>query len=360
MMSNSFKIAVGVFIAASIWVSSGLIFGVEEKITPAAGESSSTDEAFPKVRTKNSVARDHQRSIVLYGRTEGVRSVQVKVETAGRITHVPKQKGSFIKKGDVIALMGIGDRQARLRQAKALVNRYAIAYEAAQKLSKKQFRSKVQLAEAVSNLESAKANLRSIRIDIERTTVRAPFDGVLNDVKIEVGDYVAIGDVSATVVDLDPILIIGQVTEQFSRYLSIGDRARITLIGGDVLEGIVSYISKVGSTQSRTFRIEVSLPNPGRLIPEGVTTELRLNLGLIKAHFLSPAALTLNELGELGVKTVKSDKVQFHKVQIIDDTQQGVWLTGLPDEVELIIVGQEFVQSNQKVRSISVNGSNAL
>ena len=209
-------------------------------------------------------------------------------------------------------------------------------------------------------IKSAKANLRSIRIDIERTTVRAPFDGVLNDVKIEVGDYVAIGDVSATVVDLDPILIIGQVTEQFSRYLSIGDRARITLIGGDVLEGIVSYISKVGSTQSRTFRIEVSLPNPGRLIPEGVTTELRLNLGLIKAHFLSPAALTLNELGELGVKTVKSDKVQFHKVQIIDDTQQGVWLTGLPDEVELIIVGQEFVQSNQKVRSISVNGSNAL
>ena len=81
---------------------------------------------------------------------------------------------------------------------------------------------------------------------------------------------------------------------------------------------------------------------------------------MIKAHFLSPAALTLNELGELGVKTVKSDKVQFHKVQIIDDTQQGVWLTGLPDEVELIIVGQEFVQSNQKVRSISVNGSNAL
>ena len=82
---------------------------------------------------------------------------------------------------------------------------------------------------------------------------------------------------------------------------------------------------------------------------------MRLKQGLIKAHFLSPAVLTLNELGELGVKTVKSGQVQFYKVQIIDDTQQGVWLTGLPDEVELIVVGQEFVRSNQKVQSLKIN-----
>ena len=103
----------------------------------------------------------------------------------------------------------------------------------------------------------------------------------------------------------------------------------------------------------------MTLPNPGGTIPEGVTAELRLKLGLIKAHFLSPAALTLNELGELGVKTVMFDQVQFHKVQIIDDTQQGVWLIGLPDEVELIVVGQEFVRTNQKVRSINVNVNSA-
>ena len=255
--------------------------------------------------------------------------------------------------------MNLADRQARLTEAKALVNRYMIAYEAAQKLSKKQFRSKVQLAEALSNLESAKATLRAIRLDIERTAVRAPFDGILNEVGVEIGDYVAVGDVCATIIDLDPIIVIGEVTEQTSRQLSLGDEAHVRLIGGEDVEGRISYISKVGSDQSRTFRIEVALPNPGGIISEGVTTELRLKQGKIKAHFLSPAALTLSELGELGVKSVKLGKVQFHKAQIIDDTQQGVWLTGLPDEVELIVVGQEFVRANQKVKSIKIDGESA-
>jgi len=358
-MNNSIKIAVGVFIAAAFWVFSGLISNIEEKQTTEISAFSDSNEVLSRVRTKLSSARNHQRTIVLYGRTEGARSVKVKVETAGRITEIPLQKGSLVKEGEIIARMNIGDKHARLRQAKALVNRYTIAYEAAQKLSKKQFRSKVQLAEAVSNLESAKADLQSINIDIDRTSVRAPFDGFLNDVNVEVGDYVAIGDVSATVVDLDPILVIGEVTERASSFLNVGDKASVKLIDGDDLVGSVSYISKIGSTQSRTFRIEVSLPNPGGTIPEGVTAELRLKLGLIRAHFLSPAALTLNELGELGVKTVKSDQVQFHKVQIIDDTREGVWLTGLPDEVELIVVGQEFVQEKQKVKSINVNVNKA-
>ena len=358
-MNSSIKIAIGVFIAASAWVSSGLISDIKEKQAIESDAASGSVDVLPKVRTKLSSARNHQRSIVLYGRTEGVRSVKVKVETAGRIIEVPLQKGSLVKEGDIIARVNIGDRLARLKEAKALVNRYAIAYEAAQKLSKKQFRSKVQLAESVSYLESAKANLRSINMDIERTAVRAPFDGILNDVNIEIGDYVAIGDVSATVVDLDPILVVGEVTEKASSFLKVGDQASVKLIDGDDLEGSVSYISKIGSAESRTFRIEVSLPNPGGSIPEGVTTELRLKLGLIKAHFLSPAALTLNELGELGVKTVKSNQVQFHNVQIIDDTREGVWLTGLPDKVELIIVGQEFVQEKQKVRSTNVNVNNA-
>ena len=355
-MNGSIKIAGGVFLAAFLWVASGLFSGAKDKPTVALGNPG---EVLSKVRIKHSSAREHQTSLVLFGRTEGVRSVQIKVETAGRIIEVPLKKGSSIKKGDVIARITMAERQARLKEARALVNRYSIAYEAAQKLSKKQFRSKVQLAESVSNLESAKATLRSVSIDIERTAVRAPFDGILNDVGIEIGDYVAIGDVSATIVDLDPILVIGEVTEQASSLLSIGDKASIKLIDGDILDGNVSYISKVGSVQSRTFRIEVSLPNPGGTISEGLTTELRIKQDLIKSHFLSPAALTLNELGELGVKTVKSGQVQFHKVQIIDDTQQGVWLTGLPDEVELIVVGQEFVRSNQKVRSLKINGESA-
>lgn len=359
MMNRSILIAGVVAISTVAWVASGQfnegeVAPVEEMAT-ATGMPDSTQQALPRVRTRRTVARDHQSTLLLFGRTEGVRSVQVRLETAGRITDIPAQKGQSIKKGDVIARIDMADRMARLKEAEALVERFAIAYEAAQKLSKKQYRSKVQLAEAVSDLETAKSGLRSIRVDIERTTIRAPFDGILDDVLVDIGDYVAVGDVSASVVDLDPILVVGDATERVASNLSVGDKAIVKPVGGNQQEGVVSYVSKIGSSATRTFRVEISLANPGGVIAEGVTAELKLDMGTLKAHFLTPAVLTLSDSGELGVKVVDADNmVRFHTVQLIDDTPDGMWVTGLPDEAELIVVGQEFVKSGQKVEGVPV------
>lgn len=359
-MSKTVLIAAGVALAAFAWIASGQFKGdgsssAEEVAALATPESA--PKPLSQVRTRLSKARDHESVLILFGRTEGVRSVQVKVETSGRIASVAARKGQAIKKGAVIARIEIADRKARLKEAEALVERFTVAYEAARKLSKKQFRSKVQLAEARANLETAKAGLHSIRLDIARTTIRAPFDGILDDLPVNVGDYIAVGQVSATVVDLDPILAVGDVTERVSGRVVVGDKATVVLAGGRSLKGVVRYISKMGSLTTRTFRIEVSVDNPGGLIADGLTTELRLGLGIIKAHFLSPAVLTLNDKGEIGVKAVDTDDVvRFHKVKIVDDTPQGMWLTGIPDSIRLIVVGQEFVRSGQKVKSTGVKG----
>lgn len=360
-MIRSYLIAGGVAIAAVTWVASGQFTAEEaipvDEVASAVGTTESAEnETMMQVRVQRSVAKEHQSSMVLFGRTEGVRSVEVKVQTAGRIVSVKGKKGSFVKKGEVLARIEMADRQARLKEAEAQVERYEIAYAAAKKLSQKQFRSKVQLAEAVANLETAKAGLRSMRVDIARTTIRAPFDGILDDIPVNVGDYVAVGNVSAKVVDLDPILIVGDVTERVAAGLKIGDSAVVTPVGQATQEATVSYISKVGSTTTRTFRVEISLDNPEGLIAEGVTSELRLKLGSIQAHFLTPAVLTLNDAGEVGVKIVDSEGVvQFYSIQIIDDTPEGIWLTGLPETADLIVVGQEFVRTGQKVQTTEVN-----
>ncbi len=172
---------------------------------------------------------------------------------------------------------------------------------------------------------------------------------------MDIGDYVAVGDVSASVVDLDPILVVGDATERVASNLSVGDKAIVKPVGGNQQEGVVSYVSKIGSSATRTFRVEISLANPGGVIAEGVTAELKLDMGTLKAHFLTPAVLTLSDSGELGVKVVDADNmVRFHTVQLIDDTPDGMWVTGLPDEAELIVVGQEFVKSGQKVEGVPV------
>jgi multidrug efflux system membrane fusion protein len=360
-MKNSLIIAACVALVAFFWVASGQLEGDVNK--PAIAQESASvaqgpdSETLTKVRIRRSIAREHLSTVILFGRTEGVRSVQIKVETSGRITAVPGRKGQAIKKGDVIARINMADRKARLIKAKAMVERYAIAYEAAQKLSQKQFRSKVQLSAVKADLETAKASLRSIEVDIERTTIRAPFAGILDDLAIDIGDFVAIGDVSATVVDLDPILVVGEVTQKASSRLKLNDKAIVTVLGNAPRTGIISYISKVGSPATRTFRVEVSLANPGGVIAEGVTSELKLEQGRIMAHFVTPAVLTLSDRGALGVKVIDSDSVvRFHKVNIIDDTPEGMWLTGFPDEADLIVVGQEFVRTGQKVEGVKIVG----
>ncbi len=360
-MNRSYLIAGFVAVATFAWVASGQYKEEEiapvEEMTTATGTQAPEKRAPFQVRIKHSIAREHPSTLLLFGRTEGVRSVQVKVETSGRIVAVPTEKGKTVKKGEVIARIAMADRQARLKEAEALVERYRLAFEAAQKLSKKQFRSKVQLAETKSDLESAKAGLRSMRVDIGRTTIRAPFDGILEDVPVDVGDYVAIGDVSATVIDLDPILVVGDVTERVASRLRLGDKAIIRPVGGEPQQGVVSYISKAGTESTRTFRVEISLANPGGVIAEGLTAELRLELGSINAHFITPAVLTLNDKGEIGIKVVGADNnVRFHKAQLADDTPQGIWLTGLPDVIDLIVVGQEFVRSGQQVKGVEVAG----
>jgi len=120
---------------------------------------------------------------------------------------------------------------------------------------------------------------------------------------------------------------------------------------GRTLSGELRYISRAGQSDTRTFRVEVWIANPDGLVPEGLTTELRLPTGRTRAHRGSPAILTLDDNGVIGVKAVDAEhRVVFHPVRILGDTPDGIWLGNLPETLTLITVGQEFVRVGQQVR----------
>ncbi len=364
-MKSSYIIAGGVAVAVAGWIYSGqfraeeLPEGTSKVVMVQSAEKKS--EQLARVRTRISVASEHPRNLILFGRTEASRMVDVRAETAGRIVALPVKKGANVKKGQVIARIAMDDRKARLDEAKALVNQYAIAYKAAQELSQKQYRSKVKLAESAAQLEMAKAGLESITTDIGRTVIRAPFAGVLDDRPVEIGDFAAIGGAVGHIVDLDPILVVGEVTERSVRLLKTGTPALAKTLDGQPLKGIVSYISKVASSTTRTFRVEVSVANSGAAVAAGQTAQMSLNMGMAKAHFITPAVLTLSSEGILGVKILdENGVVRFHTGTIVEDTPEGLWVEGLPDRIELITVGQEFVRTGQKaIGSIADGGQDA-
>ncbi len=335
-----------------------------ESSGPAAPGSAATMAAasaasrLPSVRVREVFAEEWIDEISLFGRTEANRKVQLRVETKGRVVKHHVQKGDQVAKGAPILSLSMDDREARLEEAKASLGHAEIAFDAAKKLAQKEFRSAVQLAEANAELQRAKSALESIKLDIARTHIPAPFGGVIEELPFEIGDYAQVGDIVAELIDLDPIKVVAEISERDVPRIRIGDTALARLVSGMSVNGTVRYISRIGDTATRTFRIEVELPNgDGRLV-DGLTAELRVRTGSVKAHRVSPAVLTLSDRGAIGVKVVdESESVAFLPVSIVADTEEGIWLGGLPDHVTLITVGQEFVREGQKVIAVPEEGN---
>lgn len=359
-MRSSYIVAAVIAVAAAAWVASGQLVGDDGTIVgapaatvDAAPPAEPAPAALPQVRVRTQTATPRAAEIVLRGRTEAVRAVELRAETRGTVKEIMVEKGATVAAGDVLIRLSQDDRLARLAQAKALLEQRQIEFKAASQLSEKGYRSETAVAEARARLEEAKAAVAAMEIDIGYTTVHAPFDGIVDARPAEIGDFLDVGDPIATIVDLDPILMIGQVSERDVGQIELGHAGYARTINGQSLAGRVRYISSVADEATRTFRVELEVANPDRRVVQGVSAEMRLPLAPLSAHLVSPAILTLADDGTLGVKLVNDEGlVEFRPVSIIEDGPQGVWLAGLPERVTFITVGQEFVAAGQKVEAI--------
>jgi multidrug efflux system membrane fusion protein len=167
------------------------------------------------------------------------------------------------------------------------------------------------------------------------------------------------GQACATVVELDPMLFIGTVPEARIALAKTGLDATIVTVTGQTVAGKVSYIASTADEATRSFPVEIEIPNADGKVLSGVTATATVTLGTLPAHLLPQSVLTLDDDGALGVRTVKDNVVSFYPVTIVSDSREGVWVTGLPGKVDVITVGQEFVTAGQTVDATNVTGTPA-
>ena len=356
-LKKSHKVAVVLCVVTIVWVMSGFIFKSSEHDNKGASDAQGTVDISKIIKTEQLTATDRVRFVTVYGATEAKRKVNIKPETEGKLIEIHAKEGGVVKKGDLILTLDPRDRPARIAQTEALVEQRRLEFEAAKSLQKKGFRTEVGLAEAKTNLENAKADLIRAKLDYEHTFVRAPFDGILEKVNADVGDFVAVGFFGgeaalATIVDYNPLLVVGSVSENDRSFITLGGKAKVKLADKREGEGVVSYIGSVADGASRTFRVEVEIANPDRSIPTGLTAELGLPAGSVKAFFVPTSVLSLDDLGAVGVKTVSAEGiVAFNPVKVIEDGKEGIWITGLPDSPTVITAGQAFAREGQSINT---------
>ncbi len=343
--------ATSIFVLLTGWLASGYLLPDEQKITEPV--AASTRSLMQKVRVRIPEKKRVNQEIILNGRMEPARAVTLRAEVEGRVARLGVPQGASIQKGDLIVQLDMRDRKARLAEARALFKQRELEYVGAEKLKKQNLQSEIQVAKFAAQLATAKALVTRIELEIRNTRVVAPFDGILDRLPVEVGAYLKSGDEIARLLEHDPIIFVGYVSQQERHRLVLGDKGIAYLVTGAVAEGEVRYIASEAEPTTRTFRVELHIPNPDGSLISGITTELRIPVRYVSAIQLSPALLSLNSSDELGIKVVnQQDRVEFIPVQVIRSATDGLWITGLPEGIRIITVGQGFVRPGDKVIAV--------
>lgn len=315
------------------------------------------------VRTRTYNLEPMPLEVRLRGFTAARASVKASAQTADTILTVDVKEGQNVNIGDLICSLDDGTRLASVEQAKAAVSQAEaglkqaqLSYKTNQALLKKKLVSEnsaegviAQLRSAEANVQAAKVGLSNSMVELENTKIKAPVAGIIQRPLAEVGDRMTRGGSCATIVQLDPMVFVGSVPQSRIDLARIGLDAEITTINEKTAKGKVSFISVSADAATRSFAIEIEFPNPNGLILDGLTAEANVNLGNIPAHFIPQSIMTLDQDGILGVRAVADNIVSFHKITILKDTNKGVWVTGLPLSIDIIILGQEYVTSGQEV-----------
>lgn len=350
-MLRSWIIALVIAVLAAGWIASGLLADGEAAQSPPP-EAEAPARVLPTVRIAALTAEPMTSELALQGRTLADRRILVRAEVNGVVESVAVARGDTVEPRQRLLQIETGDRAAALAEARALLRQRQVEYNAAARLNEQGFRADTSLAGAQALLDSARAMVERAELALEDTSVEAPFAGVINDRLVEVGDYVSPGDPLYELVDLDPLRIAGQVSERYLGQIERGTLASATLVDGSDVDGMVSFVGTVADPNTRTFRVEMEVSNPDGRVIEGLSAAMMLPIAEVTAHYVTPAIISLNDDGVLGVKTVDDDGiVRFLPAQIVGGDSDGVWLAELPSRFDAIVVGHEFVTEGTRVET---------
>ncbi len=349
-ISISYLVAGLIIVLIVIWFAIG---GLDSKAEHADTTDKTVPETtIPSVEITQIHAENHENFLALHGQSEADREVQIKAQTAGLVIRTPVKEGSMVGAGTLLCQQEINARQAQLDQARASLRSRELEHQASEKLVQKGFRSTNQNATTLAALDSARAAVKQAEIELNNVNITAPFRGVFDQQIAEVGDYLAPGQACGLLVDLDPLVVAGQVTENNIGKIRVGLPAKVELVTGEKLDGKVRFIEASANPATRTFRIEVAVPNGDAKLKAGITANIQLLAGSTNAHYIPASVLTLSDNGVIGARYIDdANTVHFAPVQTIDEDVDGIWVSGLPDPVNLIIKGQDYVREGITVKT---------
>ncbi|MDB1134983.1 efflux RND transporter periplasmic adaptor subunit [Candidatus Anaplasma sp. TIGMIC] len=357
-----YKVAIALVIVCALWLNGGRFYhrgALDSTIVGTADSGDIIDIAELRVSNRKVLK-------ILPAKVHAVRSVGVVSEVGGRVEEILLKGGSSVVQDQVILKIEEHGQLELLEQAEELLRQRKLEYDAAESLGSTGYRSQVHEQATLVALKDAEANHRNAQFNYKNTAIRAPFSGVVDEIFPQVGSVIGAGQLVARIADFETLKVVTYLPEGDVPYVRVGDLAGVTLgRNGVVLPGEVSFVGRVVSPETKSCRVEILVDyrDNGAYVADGMSAEVGLAVGEVRAYKIPSTSLSLGDDGVVGVKILdENDTVRFLGVEIVDDDNKGhLWVSGIPyGEVRLIVRGHEYALDGELMEGIthSVQSSN--
>lgn len=344
--SRSTWVAAALVVAIVGWMGSGFVIPSQEETETVAREAPKPVAVAVTTSQAETVTQFYQAE----GQALPDRDTVLRAETSGDVAEVLAAKGQDVAAGEVLARLDPSANEADANRAAEELARAQREFDNAEQLLDRGVATQDRVTQARATLAAAQAQVIAVQQAAEALTITAPFDGRIETLDLDAGEYVSAGAEVGRLVDITPLTVAIQVPQQSLTRLAVGQSATVRFITGEEREGVVTFVGTAAASETRTFLAEIEVPNTDGAIPAGISAEVIIPTGVVTAHFMTPSIVSLDTEGSLGVKTVNgSDVVAFYPIEVVKAQIDGIWVTGLPDTVDVITVGQGFVNVGETV-----------
>ncbi|MGB2260824.1 MAG: efflux RND transporter periplasmic adaptor subunit [Porticoccaceae bacterium] len=344
-MNKNVRIALWGSLAIVVWFGTGLLKSSDSTDTEVEAVDNLT-----KVQVVHSKQQPFGPTLSLRAKTKANRAVDVLAQVSGKISATLIEEGRPVAAGQGICEVDAEDRPLRLSQAQAALENAEIAYRGALKLKAGGYQSELAISQAKTTLATAKTQVKRAQLDVANLHIKAPFNGIVENRPVEVGDFIAPGSHCARVVELNPLKIEALVTGAEIGGLSIGDDAMVLVAGKEYQGAKISYLAYQANPMTKGYRVEATMDNPDQTLRAGISAQLNIQLAPVQGHLVPSSTILLSDKGSTMIRVLDSNQiVESHKVTAVGESDNGIWVTGLPEEVVLVTVGQNYIIDGEHV-----------
>jgi membrane fusion protein (multidrug efflux system) len=262
---------------------------------PAAAPEAAEERALP-VRTALPQVEDVEDRASLPAELRALRRAELAAEVAGTVDSLSFDLGQRVAAGQVLAAIDTRSMAQAVAEAEAIDRQRRLQFERAERLFEKRSITQQQLLDAVTNRDVAAARLASVKLELSKSKLRAPWAGTVSQRYIEVGDFVTPGQRVAELVDISRITVRAPVPAQDVPLLAVGMKVeiRVDALAGERIEGEIVRLAPQVDPQTRSLDVEVEVANPERRLRPGMPARLELSRRTLAAAVLVPLSAVVD------------------------------------------------------------------